>query len=176
MPKGVYFAIGAAVGAVGAWFYLKKKYEEKAEEEIESIRELYNRYQEKEKEQKKEPEPEKKPEVEEVKMENVVFNDYVRMINGRGTEPLDHPYVISPDEFGLFYDYEQIELHYYKDDVLTDDEGEPVDDDIGAMVGVDFQSHFGEYEDDAIYIRNDERKVDYEIIKEDINFHPAEGG
>ena len=36
--------------------------------------------------------------------------------------------------------------------------------DIAETVGNDFQTHFGEYEDDSVFIRNPARKCDYEIL------------
>ena len=32
------------------------------------------------------------------------------------------------------------------------------------MVGLDSLTHFGQYEDDSVYVRNDERMTDYEIL------------
>ena len=173
MIKGVYFVLGAVTGAVVTWFYLNKKYEARAEEEIESIRQLYDRYKEQEAKKKEPEEPPKQ-----VEEESDDWHKYVEVINNRHgtTGPEDRPYVIPPEEFGLFHDYEQIELHYYNDAVLTDEDGEPVDDDIEDMIGEDFESHFGEYEPDAVFIRNDERKIDYEIIREDLNFNSAQEG
>ncbi len=37
-------------------------------------------------------------------------------------------------------------------------------DDIEETVGIDSLTHFGEYEDDSVFVRNDERKCDYEIL------------
>lgn len=73
------------------------------------------------------------------------------------------PYVITPDLFGETFDYDQISLIYYADGVLTDDNDQPVED-IANTVGVDFASHFGEYEDDSVFIRNDVLKNEYEIL------------
>ena len=37
-------------------------------------------------------------------------------------------------------------------------------DDIEETVGEDSLEHFGEYEDDSVYVRNDAKKCDYEIL------------
>ena len=76
---------------------------------------------------------------------------------------MDNPYIISPEEFGAFDDYETISLTYYEDQILADDDDELVDD-IEDIVGFDSLTHFGEYEDDSVFVRNDRLKCDYEIL------------
>lgn len=77
----------------------------------------------------------------------------------------EHPYIITPDEFGELGDYETISLTYYSDDVLADDADQIVDD-IDETVGNDALIHFGEYEEDSVFVRNDRRKTDYEILRD----------
>ena len=43
-------------------------------------------------------------------------------------------------------------------------------DDIEETVGIDSLTHFGEYEDDSVFVRNDERKCDYEILLDDRDY------
>lgn len=75
------------------------------------------------------------------------------------------PYVIHPDDFGD--DYNTITLVYYKDDVVTTyDTGEVLTDkEVEDLVGEESLSHFGEYEEDSVFVRNDARKIDYEILR-----------
>ena len=82
---------------------------------------------------------------------------------------VDRPYVIQPSEFGEFDDYEKISLTYTADGVLLDDMNEIVDD-IEEIVGEDSLEHFGEYEDDSVYVRNDSKKCDYEILLDQRNY------
>lgn len=77
----------------------------------------------------------------------------------------DKPYVISPEEFGEMEGYLQCSLTYYMDGVLTDEDDHIIDD-ADDIVGVDFYKHFGEYEDDSVFVRNDGKKHDYEILKD----------
>lgn len=77
---------------------------------------------------------------------------------------VDTPYVISPDEYGEC-GYETISLTYYSDGVLADENDELVDNTV-ETVGKDYISHFGEYEDDSVFIRNDSKKCDYEILRD----------
>lgn len=60
--------------------------------------------------------------------------------------------------------YERISLTYYADGVLADEDNEPVDD-IEEIVG-DGLEHFGEYEEDSVFVRNDAKKCDYEILRD----------
>ena len=76
------------------------------------------------------------------------------------------PYIITPEEFGSQYDYDPVSLTYYADGVLTDDNNEEVDD-ISDIVPVDFADHFGEYEDDSVYVRNDRLCHDYMVNVQD---------
>ena len=63
----------------------------------------------------------------------------------------DKPYVISPEEFGEYEEYEKISLTYYGDQVLADENDELVEDVEGA-VGFESLTHFGEYEDDSVFV------------------------
>ncbi len=72
------------------------------------------------------------------------------------------PYVISPDKFGLKDDYELVTYTYYRDGILADEHDKEITN-AYETVG-EFKSHFGEYEDDAVYIRNERLKIDFEIL------------
>ena len=86
-------------------------------------------------------------------------------------EEMGKPYVISPEEFGEMEDegYETISLIYYADKVLTDDDNELVED-VENTVGTESLTHFGEYEDDSVFVRNDRLKADYEILLDTRNY------
>ena len=80
-------------------------------------------------------------------------------------ESKDKPYAIPPEEFGEIEGYVQTSLTYYADKILTDEDDNIIDD-VEDIVGKDFARHFGEYEDDSVFIRNDSKKHDYEILKD----------
>ena len=86
-------------------------------------------------------------------------------------EANDVPYVIAPEKFMEHDDYDTISLTYYSDNVLADEDNEMIED-VEGVVGEDSLNHFGEYEDedDAVYVRNDARKVDYEILLDQRKF------
>lgn len=171
------FAVGVAAGSIPTWHYAKKKHEE----EIESIKERFT-YKRPETESI-ELEKEEKPQKPEVPDSDRTVTEYAKQLSQEGytnysnvekeqakeeevndTKNRDSvPYVITPDEFGEFDDYDRISFTYYADHVLADENDEEVED-IEGSVGVDSLSHFGEYEDDSVYVRNDRLKVDYEIL------------
>ena len=99
------------------------------------------------------------------RLQEAGYKDYSRTIDEKpsGT-PGEVPYVISPDEFGELEDYTKVSLTYFADGVLADECGEIVDD-VEEIIG-DGLDHFGEYEDDSVFVRNDAKRCDYEILKD----------
>lgn len=169
------FAAGAALGVSATWKYFENKYKRISDEEIESMREYYLSKKQKyeqaqdsdEETRKKAEESHKKPDIREyaAKLQSM---DYVNYTNGDKTvekeeKDVEAPYVIRPEEYGELHEYETIELTHYADGILADDMDEVVDD-ADDIVGPDYPDHFGEYEDDSVFVRNDERKCDYQIL------------
>lgn len=170
----VMFAAGATIGSAVSWQLAKNKYKQIADEEIQSVKDAFS---------KKENDINTKLSTANAMLKkNMVNNDlnsthkdaykdilttnkylYSENTNAKKEVPETGPYVISPDEFGELDDYETISLTYYSDKVLADDMDQIIDDYL-VCVGNDFMNHFGEYEDDSVFIRNDVRKCDYEIL------------
>ena len=71
---------------------------------------------------------------------------------------------IEPDEYGERIDYEQISLTYFADKVLADEDTLDIIEDVKGTVGEFFADHFGEYEDDSVFVRNDLTRCEYEIL------------
>lgn len=167
------FTMGLAIGSVVTWKYIKTKYERIAQEEIDSVKETFlgrnkdvteevpedssndiREYANKLKDMKyvnySNPDKDEKEEVKEVK-EN-------------------KPYVISPEEFEDG-DYPCHSLTYYADGVVTFLDGDIIDDaKLNELIGSDSLNTFGQYEDDSVYVRNDIRKIDYEILRDYRNY------
>lgn len=164
--------IGAAVGSLVTWKLLKTKYEKIAKEEIDSVKEVFSR-------RKTETENEKEAEVEENESKDSPESDeseYNEIIKNNRYSNREKEYivkkgprVIRPDEFGEIDEYETLSLCYYADKVLTDFDDNIIDD-VEETVGVDSLTRFGEYEDDSVFVRNDERKIDYEILLDERNY------
>lgn len=87
------------------------------------------------------------------------------ILKERGEGVDESPIVISPDEFGEFRDYDLVYLSYFDDGVLTDN----WDREIGhskQLVGTNFVNHFGDYDDNVVFVRNDRLKTYYEITRD----------
>lgn len=169
------FIIGAASGATVAWYLLKDKYETLAQEEIDSVKEVFAR-----REQEMKDETVKRNVAEGIKdsdrtkpdlkeyAEQLKKNGYTRYsdlsADDEGvSDKQTKPYVIPPEQFGDDENYDQISLTYYADGVLADENDEVIDD-VEETVGIESLNHFGEYENDSVFVRNDTRKCDYEIL------------
>lgn len=172
------FAAGAAIGSVVTWKLVKSKYEQIAQEEIDSVKEVFSR-RHRETEDTNEEAP-RRPHVE----EKPDLAEYVTMLNrckylAEHPEEADgeegasassvEPYVISPDEFGDQEGYETTSLTYYADNVLADEFDEVIDN-FEELIGTESLKHFGEYEADAVHVRNDATKTDYEILLDIRNY------
>ena len=172
------FAVGAAIGSVVTWKMLKNKYEQLAQEEINSVKEVFSRERRLKNNSVDDCKDEENDEP--VLRKPVDISEYARIIQKNGymdysglnkeeKEPqIDRPYVISPKEFGELDGYRTIGLTYFDDGVLADDADDEVVEDVDNVVGFDSLNHFGDYEEeeDAVYVRNDTMKCDYEILRD----------
>ena len=166
LSKFVAFAAGAAIGSAVTWKLLYNMYEQRLEEEIDSYKEARSR-RERVKEDSEGVSDEEDPAITRAEYEEIIKESgYATQSEiEEETDDVEEAYVISPDEFDEFDDYNTVSLTYYEDDVLTDEDGEIVED-IEGTVGKNFARHFGDYEEDAVHIRNDSRKCDYEILRD----------
>ncbi len=91
-----------------------------------------------------------------------------------GTKDCDdfrRPYVIPPDDFGEYDDYDKIFLTMCNDGVIVDEDFDILDRGSLDDIGVDYNMKFmGEYEDDILHIRNEKCKTDFEITKISDNY------
>ena len=172
------FLTGAAVGIAATWKFAKKKYEQIAQEEIDSVKEAFRRLRgELEAKSTEEPEVELVEENEADKTnDHVDICEYRKVINNNSYDNdqnyeegapinMDRPYVIAPDEFGERAGYERFSFTYYSDGTLTDECDEPISpEDVEKLIGKESLTHFGEYEDDSVFVRNDDIESDFEIL------------
>lgn len=184
------FLTGMVLGGATVWYFIKDRYAKLAEEEINSVKETFAR---KDVEKNAEQALDRYRGDSNGTEVNAVaakitdkgnIADYARRIqNG---EPMrysttvvppkqktavesekagDAPYVIPPEEFDELDGYSPISLTYFADGVLSDEYGVIVDDP-EEIVG-DGLNHFGEYEDDSVFVRNDAKRCDYEILRDE---------
>lgn len=184
MSNAVAFTIGVATGASVTYILIKKHFKKIADDEIDTMREYFqNKRAEEANALEEEPDEadvkeardehqEDKPNIREyaslIKKEN--YTNYSDTVADKKKEvdDVEKPYVITPEEFGEL-DYSTISLTYYSDGVLTYESDELVED-VDDIVGADFAEHFGEYEDDSVFIRNDRMKTDFEILVDKRNY------
>lgn len=162
------FAVGAAIGSLVAWKISKRRYEELMQKETEELREYYtgklerlegdldeyvNEWNETEEEYER-------------KLNKLGYTDYSSIgddTDDKEVDDIKKPYVIAPEEFGNNSDYECVSLTYYADGVLAD-EMDYIVEDVDDTVGKESLKHFGQYEDDSVFVRNERLECDYEIL------------
>lgn len=162
------FTLGAAVGAVASWSVLKSFYERKTDEEVDSVKEYYaSKYGEKAKYEGPEDSDEA---AYQAAVKKYRGDSTTRDGEGKEEDAMrSKPYVISPQEFAEIEEYETTTLYYFSDGILTHLSGEVVED-VDETVGTDSLNHFGEYEEDSVYVRNDELKCDFEILRDSTRY------
>lgn len=175
LNKVLWFTAGAVIGVAVSRGYFKTKYERISQEKVESMRWAFsNMHQSEPVQGDTEADTESAEEPVSIVADIISRNAYasdsvVTEPFGKEVEGVHRPYVISPDEFDSIDDYETQSLDYFDDGVLADNMGNVVED-IDSMVGRDSLNHFGEYEDDAVHVRNDALQCDFEILRDLRNY------
>lgn len=185
LSKILIFASGAAIGSVVTWKIVTDRYSQIIEEELESIKNEILEELEEEDDVEDDIQEEVKPTTEDkTTYNNIVEDAGYRNYSNRTPakqvipeeekkeeeiEDMGGPYVISPDDFDEHDGYDAVTLVYYSDKVLTDEDDNIIEN-VEGMVGEESLNHFGEYEDDSVFVRNDERKTDYEILLDERRF------
>lgn len=190
------FGAGLAIGAGVTYKILKDKYEQLIQEEIDSVKEVFGRGKttisaDVDNKDKKEENANSKQKVEPLQIGSKDKKDYENMIayhryatpsdedevieepdNGVEIHEIERDdfdrgdcYIIPPNEVGALCDYDLVTLTYYADGVLTDEMDEIVDG-VGSRSSKEFVNHFGEFEEDTVYVRDNVLKCDYEIARD----------
>ena len=182
------FGAGVVAGAFVAARAVKEKYQQEAEEEIAEMREYYRELKKEstkvetaeedaEDDTKEEPKDDFKPieELEEAK-EIIKEKGYINYTHYNDTdikennkeEQVDENeiYIIDPEEYGGENgEYDTASLTYFKDGVLTDEVDEIVA--YNIIGGEENLQPFKDYPDcNAVYVRDDNIMVDYEILRD----------
>ena len=175
------FSLGAVVGAVASWKMLEKKYDKLFKEEINAYKErLAKRYTGPQQSESVDGDTEQPHSAEshliEKKEEILAYAEELRnngyLSKDEEVKPVTKPYVIAPEEFGDNEDYDTESLTLYSDGVLTDDFDNVIED-VDGLIGADSLTHFGEYEDDSVFVRNDTLRTDYEILQDERTYAEA---
>ena len=188
------FAAGAVIGSAATWFVLKNKYEQMVQEEVESVKEALSGLTNNTEESVEETESEEEEDAEEYHQVNLDeledlseeetdedLEEYANLTNLYSSEKggaekvrTKKPYVISPYDFGEIDEFRKIDLTYYADGVLADEDDEVITD-VDELIGAGSLNTFGEYEDDAVFVRNEYLMTDFEILKDYRTYEEATG-
>ena len=158
------FGLGAAIGSLITWKVVKIKYEQLEENYSVKMTDVHEK-------RTQAPNEEEVLEEENVDMritKRIVHEQGYVLDNEEEDDDLpieDAPYVITSDEYSTYADYETVSLNYFADGVLADDLDCTIDD-IEGTVGLECLNRFGEEEEDVVWVRNDARKTDYEIVRD----------
>lgn len=198
MNKVLYFVLGLGVGAAGSYFYLRNKFDQIAQDEINSVKEAYADKLD-EIRAGLEPEPECDEEDEKgekpvkLKHQKPDLMEFSRKIKENGytdystkTEKPDDPahqpfnpdpYEITEEEYEELSDlYDKVSLIFYSDKVLAYESDDCVFEYTDERLTPDFDDHFKKNNDEeVVYIRNDIEKVDYAIYKDNRTYKEVTG-
>lgn len=201
------FTAGAAIGSVVTWKLVKTKYEQIAQEEIDSVKEEYASLMKlmRDKLKNSAVHPYESTETDENADDNYPDDDdrdltpheqemveYYKLTSkyrsndnekvseennknneegGNGDEDdlgfpyINGPYVISAEDFNSSPPgYNAQPLDYFADGVLADGWGVVLD--IEETIGEDSLEHFGDDQDDILYVRNERNEIDYEVTRD----------
>ena len=177
------FALGVGVGIGASYKFISDKLTAKHEKDIskekESIKKTYSEYygknesEDKKKTEEAKEKKDKKAEDNVIKKYEELAAEYSEEVASTVTDSpeamADDVYEITDDEYGEI-GYEELDLFYYRNGVLTDDNDEIMEDvEIATSIGstdiLDNRKSDGTY----CYIRNDELQIDYcvEMVDED---------
>ena len=188
------FAAGAAIGSAVTWKIVKTRYERIVQEEIVSVKTAFNdmlAIRCDDDESIEDSADEEKPssqqgridwsELEDLDEDDDEeyedepnehdFAEYEQLTSNYSNEKggvnnmAKEPYIIAPYDFGEEDGYHTIELTYYADDILEDDSYNIVTD-RDELIGPKALYTFGEYEDDAVFVRNEHLRTDFQILKD----------
>lgn len=182
------FAFGVGCGLFGYYLVTKKKFEERLQFEIDSIKKVYQ----KKDLQTKARYSANKPTIDEVveavnppvitkedKENYINYTKYYKNDEEEGSTEIksvpvvEKPYVITPEDFGSM-DYTEISLTLFKDGILVEEgEDEPLP--IDETIGNESLEHIGDYAHDAVYVRNESLGIDYEVIRSGYTYEESTG-
>lgn len=173
------FVAGGVCGVLGTKTYFEDLYRRQYEEDLESVKKVWT-YKKPAEDNTKEDD---KPVLDKEPRENEMYQ-YAKILQKKGytnysdtpvdtsemtapevyTPPENYkdPYPIPPDILGSD-GYDQITLFYTEDKVLLNEDDTKLND-IEEVIGLESLNHFGEYEEDVLYVRNERLRTDYEVL------------
>lgn len=179
------FIAGVVSGAAVAGYYFKKKYEERLDAEVRSVKESFGRvYSGKKDSDHSDDESNSITEDDSIIKRNVDTSktDYTKCFDNPSVEPIDvkiddgtqkeklepgeYPYVLDDYEYMQDDESTKIELLYFSDGLITDENWDPVED-LSRIIDPKDLEEFVNSDEDSIYTRSDARQCIYIIEKQD---------
>lgn len=189
----VIFAGGAVLGALAAGFALKKriekKYDDISKKEIDSMRRMYERKEEKLKSDTheslkndiyytlsgaKEFAKDDLQVAEPMKTEEKTSQQYGKLVREYQKPDRNSIDILdSNEDFVEDKRYDKISLQYFAGDEVLIEDGEICD--IGSTIGFECLDHFGECgEEDVVYVRNEKLNTIFEVVQEHGSWYEEE--
>lgn len=170
MKQVLYFSLGVIVGSGVTLLCVRKHYAKKADAEISAIKEAYgapeaevceDTFEEVKEEYEKIIDENGYNEEDDAEDSYIIHDEYPR------EERASKPYVIGPDLYSEdFHGFDKCVLVYWRgNDMLLTDEQEVAD--IETYIGRSSLEHFGEYESDTVFVRNERLGCDFEVLLEE---------
>lgn len=164
------FAFGGAIGSVITYFATKKHFQAIVDDELKDIRQVFSREEVVTELKKSNPD---KPDVSEYAAA-LRDNEYVDAEDISEEEIDEHPdpYIITYDDFGELVDYKTETFVFYADGVVAEEDTDKMLDatEVDDTIGIENIGGFNDPDADAIYIRNEKYKIDYEVIFDGRNY------
>lgn len=168
----VAFTTGGIIGVITTRQYFKTIYEKRADEEIESVlsSSIFSKDTIKEENELSSMSEELYMKeygeiLEKTNYSGFAKDSDTREVHESMRDP-EKPYLISFDEFGAFEDWNEVQITYYADDILVDQDDEVITD-AEDQFGYECLKQFDNPDcGDAIYVRNELLETDYEIVRD----------
>lgn len=154
------FTTGFLGGSASAYFALKKRFDILLSEEIDSVKETYEEFNS------------NKEASSDLSEEARILHEQENQNYEKILPKFDEPYLIPPTEFNEIYGYESSTLTLYSDGVIADEDMEIVED-VDDILGEENLQQLKDGEADCIYIRNDFKYCDYEVLRDYGTFEDA---
>lgn len=186
------FSAGVGLGVLATKTYFDKKYQQMADDEIESFRQYVERSTKKisdnyeklkngEKMEPLEPYPTNPSLYTTSSVTSISYNEHYskeeeKVNKAKTLSPVEEEvYEISPDDFAYDTEYDKVTLNLYTEDgVLIYEEGEEMVDE--SIIGSENIDDFSNTPFAQTYLRDPKNKIDYEIIKVDGSYHELIAG
>ena len=172
--RSLWAIFGGIAGSLITYLIMKKEFDSRMHEEYQAMEEHFRKKYEPDAKKAKKPvnneEPKKEEKVvllnasEKVRKDEAP-TDYTAYHKEEGKEERMISLITSERFNNEEPEYEKVTLSYYEEDeILADGFGDIVD--LETTIGEKAVSYFGMLHQEVIYIRNDQFKIDYEVVLE----------